>query len=79
MNLETSLKTDLNPVSKSALKTLTKYLVLTLGSLLLSLASLVLVSLTLLIKWLLVTIVTMAGKLRMLRQKINQYIYTRIN
>ena len=79
MNLETLLKTDLNPASKSALKTLTKYLVLTLGSLLLSLVSLVLVSLTLLIKWLLVTIIYTVGKLRTLVQKTNRYISTHTN
>ena len=79
MNLGTLLKTVSNQDFKSGLKTLMKFFLLILGSLLLLQVYLVAVSLILLTKWLLVIIITMAGKLRMQVQKINQYIYTRIN
>ena len=79
MSLGTLLKTVSNQDFKSGLKTLMKFFLLILGSLLLSLVYLVAVSLILLTKWLLVTIIYMVGKLRMLRQKTNQYISTRIN
>ena len=79
MNLETLLKTVLNPVTKLDLKTSTRFFLLTLGSLLLLLVSLVAVSLTLLTKWLLVTIIITVGKLRSLVQRINQCISTLIN
>ena len=79
MNSETLLKTVLSPVIKLDLKTSIKYFQLTLVSSLLLLVFLVAVSLTLLIKWLLVTIITMAGKLRMLVLKINRSTYMRTN
>ena len=79
MNSETLLKTVLSPVFKLDLKTSIKYFQLTLVSSLLLLVFLVAVSLTLLIKWLLVTIITMAGKLRMLVLKINRSTYTHTN
>ena len=79
MNLETLLKTASNQGTKSVLKTSTRFFLLTLGSLLLSLVSLVLVSLTLLTKWLLVITICTVGKLRTLVQKTNQYISTRTN
>ena len=79
MNSETLLKTVLSPVIKLDLKTSIKYFQLTLVSSLLLLVFLLAVSLTSLIKWLLVTIIYTVGKLRMLALKINRSTYTRTN
>ncbi len=77
--LKDFVKNGSNQAFKLALITLTKYSVHTLVSLLLLLACLVLVSLTLLIKWLWVTISYTVGKQLMHLLKINLFIYTRIS
>jgi twinkle protein len=73
------VRNGFKPGSKWGLTTLIKYLVLILGSLSLLLVYLALVSLTLLIKWLLVTIIYTVGRLHLLVQRINRLIFTRIS
>src|SRR5210317_475188 len=79
MKLLTLLRMALSRDTKLALKILMIYFRLILVNLLLSLASLVPARVTLSIKWLLGITQTMAGKQRLLAQKMRQHIYTLIN